>query len=324
MRNRYLFLVLLLAAVTLAFAPPVRAADSVATTQFRAAKKLYDQGSYQDAMSMFQLAWEQSHSPNARLYVGRCFIKLENYEAAYDELKGTLRDASDKMAEDPKYQSTRNAAAAELLLLEPKIAKLIITLDESVPDATVTIDGKPFPKIRIGDVVTMAPGAKKIVASAEGRDDVVRNVGLTGGRTTAVALHFASVVIEQPPPPVGPVQASTELSMLQWIGVGAIGLSGVALIGTAALGAAASSKFGSLKQVCGDGACNDPAFQDVIDRGKTYEVLAYVSLGIGVAAGGAGVALLLFGGDEADDAGGDSATLSPLPGGAFFSYRGSF
>src|SRR5262245_45020934 len=90
-----------------------RAAEpDAAARDFKEGKRLYDSRQYQAALDKFQEAWERSHSPNARLYIGRCFNKLGNLRVAYDELSGTLRDASTRAASDPKYAETQNAAAA--------------------------------------------------------------------------------------------------------------------------------------------------------------------------------------------------------------------
>ena len=57
--------------------------DSAAT--YAAAKKLFDAQSYAKALPLFQDAYAQSKSPNARVYVARCLRELGRLPEAYDE-----------------------------------------------------------------------------------------------------------------------------------------------------------------------------------------------------------------------------------------------
>jgi hypothetical protein len=333
--GRWLIFIFALLATTVGTgAPEARAQGYVAKKQFRDAKKLYDNEKYQDALQMFQLAWEQSYSPNARLYIGRCFVKLGNLRTGYDELRATLREAHTRSAEDKKYLNTRNAAAAELALLEPRLGRLIVLLDDRVEGATVTLDGKPLAASKLEEPLTFEPKTVTLVASAEGRDDVKRSVNIGGGRTIAVAMLFppvagAPVSAGGKPDSTSAPEQSDGYTILQYLGFVAIGLGGATLVLAAASGAAAASRQAALDQACGGARCTDPAFGDVVDTGKQFETLAYIGLGVGAAAALGGVALVLFGGESEDDeeadsaetAGGQSAAVIPLPGGAAFSYQ---
>ncbi len=310
----------LVVALTLA---PAAEAQSVAKTQFVQAKKRYEKEEYQDALTMFRYAWEHSKSPNARLYIGRCLHELGNVKEAYDEFRGALDDAAEKAATDEKYVKTRDAAAAELALMETQIGRVMVVLDDAVPEATVTLNGKPFAKDMLGTPVTVIPGQQRLVASAEGKDDVVREVQVGGGKLEAVALFFTHTAAC----PAGPVQPSQDktadqgLSTLQIIGAITLGV-GVAGLGVGgATGAAARAKFGSLEQTCGDIRCTDPAYADVVDSGKTFELLSYITLGAGGGLALIGGGLLLFGSDDEPT---ESAGLVPLPGGELFTYRAAF
>jgi hypothetical protein len=310
-------------AVVLSLAP-VTEAQSVAKTQFVQAKKRYDKGDYQEALTMFQYAWEHSHSPNARLYIARCFQKLGNIKAAYNEFRGALNDAAEKAAADEKYVATRDAAAAELALMETQIGRLMVVLDDSVPDAKVTINGDGFPKVSLGSIVTVLPGPQHLVATAEGREDVVRDVNVGGGKLVSVALwfkHKADCPNAPPPPP--PIETTAGgMSTLQLIGAISLGV-GVAGLGVgAATGAAARAKFGSLEQTCGDLRCTEPEVADVVDSGKKLELVSYITLGTGGGLALIGGALLLFGGD--DGAPTEGAGLIPLPGGGLLTYGAAF
>jgi hypothetical protein len=323
MRRALLALCLLLLAIVVMPAS-ARADDTVAKTQFTAAKKLYDDGKYPEALQLFQLAWDYSHSPNARLYVAKCFLKLDNAIAAYDEFRGTIRDAGEKIASDPDYQLAQNAAAAELVLLEPRIGKLVVTLDATgVEGAEVTLNGEAFATVNLGETVTVAPGKYEIVAKAKGRDPITRSETVEGGKTVSVALSFPQQVGAPPPRPIEkPVEADAGLSTLQIVGIATLGLGVGSLLAAGATGVAAKSKFDTLEDACGDVPC-DARFNDTIDSGETLELVSFILLGAGGALVIGGGAMWIFGGDDTTEPAA-AATLVPLPGGAAFTATGSF
>ena len=95
--SAWLILALLTLTTWVALPSAAFAQSTVAVTQFKEAKKLYEEEKYEDALQLFQLAWEHSHSPNARLFIARCFKKLGKNKPAYDEFRGTLRDATERL-----------------------------------------------------------------------------------------------------------------------------------------------------------------------------------------------------------------------------------
>lgn len=297
-------------------------AQSVAKMEFTAAKEKYDEGKYDEALQMFQIAWEHSHSPNARLYVARSFERLGNFKAAYDEFRGTLRDAADKVDEDEKYLATRNAAAAELILLEPKLGRIIIAPDPQVPDATIVMNDRKVSAISLGEPLTVEPGTKTIVAKAEGRPDVTMTVDVGGGSVVAAPIRFPPVVEKTADAPV-PVEKDEPMTVLQILGITTMAVGGATLVLAAVSGGAAASKLSALETTCGGGTCTDPATADVVDSGKLFETLAYIGAGVGGAALLGGGAMFIWGGP--DDGGDQTAGITPLPGGgAALSYGLSF
>ncbi len=326
MRHLFFFFSCLVALLTTLLLPAVAHAQStVAVTQFKEAKKLYDDEKYEDALQLFQWAWEYSHSPNARLYIARCFKALGKNKPAYDEFRGTLQDATDKLLDDDKYQGTQSAAAAELVILEPKIGHLIISLDAGdAKDVKVTLNGVLFPDVSLGSVITVDPGTMKIVASARGKEDVVREVAVAGGKTQAVALYFSPTPVKAPPAPPPPADDALSMSTLQLVGIAAGALGGGALIAAVGTGIAAGSKFSALKSACGEAPCPDPGYAQIIDSGKTFEVVSYVLLGAGSAVGIAGAALWIFGAEDEPQEPAATAIVIPVPGGVFIGTAGVF
>jgi hypothetical protein len=316
---------LLIALALFAFAPPLAAKpESVAMTQFRKAKKRYDQGAYREALDLFQLAWEHSHSPNARLYVARCFKQLDNLVAAYDEFRGTLRDAADKTEKDEKYVDTRNAAAAEIALLEPKLGRLVISVDDAMPGVAVTLDERPIPAISLGEPMTVTPGTFVLVARADGKKDVRRSVTVAPGKTVTVAFFFDPPAAT-PGAPSAVRESEPPLSPLQLAGWTVLGIGGASLVAAAATGAAAAARYHDLEDACPADSCTDTV-NDVVSSGETFELVAYVTLGAGAAAVLAGALMVGFGGDEDESRSGSSVhtAVVPLPGGAVLAIAAAF
>ena len=90
---------------------------------------------------------------------------------------------------------------------------------------------------------------------------------------------------------------------------------------SAVFGAAAASKYGSLDQVCGGERCTDPAYADVVDSGKAWELASYITLGAGAGVALIGGAFVLFGGRSGSS---EQARLVPLPGGGLVTYQAAF
>jgi hypothetical protein len=313
MRALALSVLLALAAV----APSAAAKpESVAMTQFREAKKRYDDGAFQEALRLFQLAWEHSHSPNARLYVARCFKQLGNLVAAYDEFRGTLRDAADKATAEERYEETRYAAAAEIALLEPRIGRLVVAVDAAVEGVEVTIDERKIPAIALGDTMTVVPGTYAVAARAPGKNDVRRNVTVTPGKTVTVSLFFDAPESGIAAPPAAETDDAPQRSTLQIAGWTLVVFGGAALVVAAGTGGAAASKYADLEDACTPAPCRDARFGDVIDGGKMLEITAYAALGIGAAAVTTGAILAALGADDPDEGSVVQTAVVPVRGGA--------
>ncbi len=320
-------LLALLLALLIAFSPAAAFADDdreVAMAQFKEAKRLYDDEKYQPALKLFELAWKFSGSPNARLYIGKCHLALGQNEDAYNELRGTLDDAA--KTGDPSYDNTRRAAAAELALLEPKVGLLLVVLADPGRTTEVTVGGAPF---EVGRAIAMASGQVEVKGTSDGEEAILRPT-VVAGKTTSVALYFppkqdkSSAPTPPPPPPEAPGYTALQVG-----GFIAIGAGGAILVGGGILGALAAGRFQALDSACEGQRCDDPGVSDVIDSGKTFELVSYIMLGVGGAGVLTGGALVLFGGEGdslATEEEGATAVLdvAPLPGGGLLQLTGRF
>jgi hypothetical protein len=127
----------------------------------------------------------------------------------------------------------------------------------------------------------------------------VKQLELTGGTAASLALlipeHAPAVEPEVPPtaaavaaPPASVTARAPELRPLSYA---AAGIGGAGIVTFGVLGALSNAQFAKLDEGCPTRSQCSSALKANADRGQTYQTLANVSLGIGVAALAAGVVL---------------------------------
>src|SRR5690349_20206805 len=142
--------------VALVFVPFTGRADKpkpeakAALEAFKDAQTKYEDKDYTGALEAATKAVELSGSPNARLYIARSLRELGRIAEAHAEMDRTLKEARDLAdAKDSKYAATRDAAAAELALLDQKVGKIIVALADAPPNTSVTLNGTPLPASKV-------------------------------------------------------------------------------------------------------------------------------------------------------------------------------
>lgn len=316
-RLRVLFRIVLLALAVIV-SPVVGHAQSAAE-QFGEALAEFDAGNFEKALPLFEGAFEGTQSPNARLYVARCLAKLDRTLDAYNAMKATLELAREKAESDDKYAKTRDAAAAELALLEPKVGKIIVAFDEAYPDAIILLDGEEVPDAEQGVPIPVVPGDVQVTARAPGKAEFTETVEVSGGSTKALAIVLDDAIVQDADDGPG-------LGTVRILGIAVAGLGVGGMVAFAVTGSMASSKFSEVEEACGNTRCTDLAFADDIDSGKSLQTIANVSLGVGLALMAGGAAMIVFGGPDEDSESGPEAALqlTPLAGGGFVGLTGRF
>jgi hypothetical protein len=283
---------------------------------FANALKLWESGDFATALPIFQQAVDASGSPNARLYVARCLRDLGKLPEAYDQMRLTLQDALKMAQDEARYAQTRNTAAAELALLEARVARLVVVLDPAVAGAQVTVNDAPLPSERVGQPMAVHPGRVSVIARKPDGTSVQRVEDAAAGAMLTITLGApTSAPPPTAPPPVSAPAApddDSEFGMVRAIGIGVAAVGVAGLVTFAVTRAQADAEIRTLEDECGAGPCTDPQYADVVDRGKTAETIAGVGLGIGIAGVLAGTAMIIFGGPGEDDA---QQGWSPAPGG---------
>lgn len=150
-------------------APPAEtagpgASSTSARLAFDAGRALFDAGRYAEALPLLQQAYLASRSPNAHLLIARCLRETGKLAEAYEEMSATSREASARAESDPRYVPTRDAAAAELVLLERRVGRLVVALEDVLSEWSVNLDGVPLPAERRGVVVAVSAGVHVVEA----------------------------------------------------------------------------------------------------------------------------------------------------------------
>jgi hypothetical protein len=328
--RRLIALALFVALVFLPFTSHAGGEGKAALEAFKAAQSKYEDKDYAGALEAAKKAVELSGSPNARLYVARSLRELGRIPEAHAEMERTLKEARDLADQkDAKYEATRDAAAAELALLDQKVGKIIVALADAPPDTSVTLNGTPLPAAKVGKPFAMAPGKISVRAQPPGGAVVEKSVELGAGQTETVTLVLGDNPSAEPDEPVVPVapaavdeKPKTKGGGLRTIGfiTAGVGVAGIAVFAIA--GSMSNSKFDEVESGCGSKRCSDPKYGDTIDSGKRLETIANVGLvvgGVGLLAGGA---MILFGGPSAEKTG--SASVDVRPGRFQLGYARSF
>ena len=305
---------------------PTSAEIAAATKKFLEAQKKYEQKDYAASLELSQMALEVSESPNARLYVARSLRELGRFAEAYDEMSITLRDATERAQEESKYVPTRDAAAAELALLQRKIGRVIVAVADPPEGTDVTLDGKPIETERLGQPLAVMPGTISVRATAPDSAPIERKLTLAAGETRTLALAFDGSVpateSEPEPKPVATAEVDTETSggSLRTIGfvVAGVGVAGMAVFGIA--GSMAKSEFDTLESECGSARCTDPKYADNVDSGKRMQTIANVGLVVGALGLVAGGTMIVLGGPKSRE----TASVMFTPGGVGVGYQKRF
>ncbi len=289
--------------------------------KFAKAVDMFTANACSTALPIFREVHAQTRSPNARLYIARCLQQNGDIPEAYEEMKATIADASARAEAEPKYARTRDAAAAELALLAPQVAKIVIAIVDAPEGVSAAVNGRT---IAIGRPVAVSPGTVNVVVRADGKAEVMRELDVAAGTTKTVALTLIDAEKDQPAPTVGPQHSPSFWSTVRIAGIGVAALGGFGVAVFAITASAAKSEFDDLVNLCNDMPCPDSEAVRVAD-GRTLTTVANVSLAVGAAALVAGAAMIVFGAEEEDELG-DPAWLnvSPLIGPGHIGLRGTF
>jgi hypothetical protein len=257
-------------------------------------------------------------------------LELGKHVDAYKTFALVVRETTEHS--DAKYDQTREAAAGQLTVLDARVAKLVISLPDIPPGLVVTVDGAAIPERDLGAPVVLESGNHRIDAKATGVAPVRRELNLDGGEVKTITMSFkesdegrsgaapSGASRSGGPTTAERVTTPTRSSAMRTVGYVAagVGVTAVAVFAVTAL--MTKNTFQQLHDEC-LGGCSDGYHLSQIDRGKSLQTAANVSLIIGAVGLGTGATLIVLGAPKNESSG---ASASFYPHGASISYAGSF
>jgi hypothetical protein len=299
--------------------------NATAETKFNSALRLFKAGKMADALPIFRDIADGNGSPNARLYVGHCLQQLGKYVDAHRAFSQVVKQTTQRG--DTKYEQTREAALAQLGLLEPRVAKLVISLVDIPQGLTVTLDGAALEEKDLGSPLVVEPGGHRVEGAAPDMTPVSREVSVEAGesKTTILTFKKADAPAPAPEPSAANADASGSKSgfpmrTASYV-AGGVGVAGLVVFTIAGL--SAKSTYNRMHDVCGSTGCSNSDQLSDIDKGRSQQTLANIGLVVGLVGISAGVTLFILSRNHGSD---PSSTLavSGLPGGGALSYTGKF
>jgi hypothetical protein len=281
---------------------------------FADGRAAFEARDYPTALAAFQRAVEATGSPNARLYYARCLREVGRIVEAYDQMEQTVREARTAAESDTRYAITRDSAAAELVLLETRVGRLVIVVGPGLEGTTLSVAGAPVDAARASRPITVLPGSVSVTASDAGGVRASADASVPAGSVTSLTL-FPSTSNPSPKPAPPPSDDGGGFGVVRGVGIGvaALGVGGFVLFAVGTV--QANDAFSTLETRCPTG-CTDPTDLATLDDGKAAEVMANVGLGVGIAGVVAGTLMMIFGG-PADSTATDAAARAFVgPGGA--------
>lgn len=291
--------------------------SSESSKVFAEAVKSFKAGNAADALPKFQQLAATTKSPNAALYVGYCLMELGRQREAHRAFSLTIRYAL--AMNDPRYDAARDAAQEQVLALNLRLAKLVLSFVDPPASLRVFVDDALVPAEDLGSPIVLEPGRHHVRATADGAHPIERDESIEAGGSKTLTLSFAKeqAAPSALPPALAPRSEGSTLRMLGFVS-GGVAVAGLTVF--AITGMKARSIHAQLENECPRG-CSDPDHLDLVGRGKSMQAVANISLAIGTVSALAAGSLLYFGYQRSSTA---EPSIAFHRGGMTLQYRGTF
>ena len=265
-----------------------------ATQKYQAGKQAFDQGKLEEALARFRESYDKVASPNSHLMVARVLIELKRYVAAYDELALVIQEAEAVRKKPEKYAKTADAARGLRKELEAKLG----FVEVDIP-AKVMIKGEAVPPDKWGTAIPVAAGATAVDIEMADGTKRTEEVTVAAGKTSKIGLippgpetPVATPTDAGECPPQTPVATQEGMVKQKTIGYVSTGVGAAGLLTFTIFGVLDNKKFNDIDSNCVDNVC-PPTLADDAEKGRSFQALANVGLGVGLVGVGTGAVLLL-------------------------------
>ena len=257
----------------------------------------YTAGRFEEALDLLRASYRLLPSPNSGLLIARCLRELKKPAEALAVYTSVLSEARQRVAQDPKYEQTADAASAEAAAVRQTLGSLRIKIAHATPATRVEVDGTPVAPPSDGDlVVWRSPGDATVRVRPPDGPEQSRTVSVRVTEEAVVDFDVSpSASTRAPSPsPESPPPADVRAPAPGWMLPSALASSAVAVAGGivfAGFGLSSDATFRDLSRRCGPSSCG-PADRADAESGKRAQTIANVGLVVGVV--GAVAAGVLF------------------------------
>ena len=186
------------------------------------------------------------------------------------------------------------------------MGKVVVALDSGLKGAAVELNGAPLAPERVGVPAAVLPGSVSVAAVGSDGTRVEQSITVAAGEVATVTLSARADGSATEPPETA---EGGGFGVVRGLGIGVTLLGAGGFVAFAVGSIIADDKLATLDSSCGAGPCTDPAMSTVKDEGQTAEMVAFIGLGVGIAGMLGGVAMIIWGGDD-----GEEAVVSAGPG----------
>jgi hypothetical protein len=210
---------------------------------------------------------------------------------AFELMSETVVTANEKAKTDESYLRTRDAAAAEREAIVPKIGRVTIAAKDPPEGLRVRVGERELALADIGRELGVDPGTLVVTAEAEGYEPFRHSAEVAPGGKSTVAIVMVREGTEVGPGGQ-PVESGDGWRTAGFVTLG-VGVLGMGLF--AVTGLMANDRYSTLEEECVQPPCTDPKYEDVVNEGKTLDLLANIGLGVGIAGLVAGTLMVALG-----------------------------
>jgi hypothetical protein len=261
------------------------AQNAAAEALYREAFALAQQGKFAEACPKFAASYELDPQLGTLLDLARCHEDEGRTASAWAEYHNAVSLAQ-RLGKDATADEAKKRAAE----LKPMLSNIVVKLDKTLPEMSVTLDGKSVPIGAMGTELPVDPGEHKILVEAPRYKDWNKTVTVPKGP------HVETVRVPALVRVTGkggePVVVTTGLNDFQVVGytLGALGLVGLT-IGTI-FGIVATVQTNAADEHCINTFCTQAGI-DGHDRALAFAHISTIGFVVGGASLGTGIILVL-------------------------------
>lgn len=310
--------------------PAAPSPDAVkkATDAFKEGTKLFQEKKFALALEQFRTSYDTVPSPNSHLYVARCQSEMGNTKEAFQTFQKVIAEAQERGKAEPKYLPTGDSAKNELGELSKKLVVVTVTVANAAESSRVRVGGALVAREDWGKPIPLDPGPVEVVLETQGAAPVKERADLKAGDNKSFNLMAPDSGNAIPPPIEEPKPADDGdgPGLLPGVfiagGIGVVGMGMFAVGGGLSLGTESD-----LETNCGpNGPCTSQEDKDLVESGKTQQLVANIGLVVGSVGLATAATLLVI--DLATSGGGDAkpsdASAKMYVGPGFVGVRGKF